>query len=237
MKRVAIYRRVSTAEQADSRLGLDSQLQLCIEALRREDPRVSSELFSDAGVSGSVPLALRREGRRMVEAIESGTIGTVVALTQDRLFRGLLDTLATFERWDELGVRVLLVDGGWVDTDDDDRWAATAMRGLFAEMERRAARKRTKRALRAAEERGKKLGGVPFGFRTAAHIVDSRKVDGGVHVTVPAEQEVIDTMVDLRRGGHTYREIALWLNNRSVPAAKGARWHSESVRRIIGRQA
>lgn len=243
MKRAAIYRRVSTAEQADSRLGLDSQLSLAVEAMRREvfgDDHVAlifdAEIgvFTDAGVSGSVPLALRKDGRRLTEAIEAGEIGIVVALTQDRLFRSLLDALATLEHWQELGVRVLLVDGGFLDTDDDDRWMAMAMRGLFAEMERRSARKRTKRALRAAAENGKRLGGVPYGSRTAAHFVDGRKVDGGVHVPVADEQAVIGRIRALRPG-RTFREVAAELNSQSVPAPRGDRWHGETVRRVLGR--
>src|SRR5688572_1976862 len=190
MKRAATYRRVSTAEQADSRLGLDSQLKLAVDALRREDPFVTSEPFTDAGVSGSVPLALRKEGRLLVDKIEAGEIGLVVALGQDRLFRSLLDALVTLTRWDELGVRVLFVDGGFMDLGDDDKWFKMGIDALLAEREVRMVRKRTVRALQAARERGQKLGGVPFGFRTAARIVDGRKVGGGIHVAVAAELAV-----------------------------------------------
>lgn len=235
MKRAGMYFRVSTAEQADSRLGLDSQIRLCVEALRRVEPTIQSEPFTDAGVSGSIPLALRKQGRWLVDKIEAGEIGIVVALTQDRLFRGLLDTLATLERWHELGVRVLLVDGGWIDTEDDDRFMSAALRGLFAEMERRAARKRTKRALRAAADRGLKLGGVPFGYKSAAQMVDGRKVGGGVHVPVETEQQTIRMIRAMRNEKLSFREIALYLNSRSVPSARGERWHSESVRRTANR--
>lgn len=242
MKRAAIVTRVSTTEQADSRLGLDSQLRLCVEALRRHDPLIPSELFSDPGVSGSVPLAMRKEGRRLTEAIERGEIGIVVALAQDRLFRSLLDALATLQRWDELGVRVLLVDGGWISLDDDDQFAATAMRALFAEMERRAARKRTKRALDAARSRGVKLGRVPFGSRTAARTVDGRRVNGGVHVPKYEEQVVIARIREWRYGRsgvvmRSFREVANLLNAERIPGPRGGKWAGESVRRVLMREA
>ncbi len=234
----AIYRRVSSSEQADSRLGLESQEALCVSALSREQSCLSSITaltYTDAGVSGSVPLATRPDGRRMCEAIERGEIGVVVVLAQDRLFRGLLDMLATLERWDELGVRVLCVDGGFIDMTDNDKWLSTVIRGVFAEKERRDARTRTKRALRAAVDRGRRVGGVPFGLRATARMEGGRKVDSGVYVAVPEQQSVIADIRRLRSGGHTFRDIANWLNNRSVPAPRGERWHSEAVRRVCVR--
>lgn len=236
MKRAAIALRVSTKEQADSRLGLDAQLRLCTELLQRELPdNFLFDVFSDPGVSGSIPLAERKDGRRLTEAIAAGQIDVVVALTQDRLFRGLLDMLATLERWDDLGVRVLLVDGGWLDLDDDDKWMMTVMRGMFAEKERRDARKRTKRALRAAKERGQRVGGVPFGMRATARVVEGKKVNGGVYVPVPDEQSVIQQVRELRQSGKTFRAVAAELNRMHVPAPRGGEWHGEVVRRMLMR--
>ncbi len=239
MKRAALYRRCSTSEQADSRLGLDSQVKLCVEALRREDALITSEPFTDAGVSGSVPLALRKEGRMLVDKIEAGEIGLVVALNQDRLFRSQIDALVTLTRWDELGVRVLFVDGGVMDLGDDEKWFKMGIDALLAEREVRMVRKRTVRALQAARDRGQKLGGVPFGFRTAAKVVDGRKVGGGVHVPVATEQAVIEQVRALRTDDHgrvrPFRVIATELNRMKVPSARGERWHPESVRRLIER--
>lgn len=238
MKRAGVYLRVSTTEQADSRLGLDSQSALSVEALRREDREISSEGFIDAGVSGSVPLMARKEGRRLIAAIEAGEIGMVVALNQDRLFRSMLDALVTLTRWDELGVRVLFVDGGFMDFSDDDKWFKMGIDALLAEREVRMVRKRTKRALSAARDRGVKLGGVPFGYRTAAKVVDGRKVNGGVHVAVDVEQRVIDQVRSLRVTAgrvRTFREIAEELNRMGVPSPRGKRWHGEQARRVIGR--
>jgi site-specific DNA recombinase len=239
MIRIAIYTRVSTQEQAESKLGLESQNALCVSAATRGRDCGSStsvRFFSDPGVSGSVPLGRRPDGRQLVEAIESGSVDVVVALTQDRLFRGLLDTLATLQRWDELGVRLLLVDGGWYDNEDDERFMSMAMRGLFAEMERRAARKRTKRALEAARTRGTKLGGVPFGWRPAVTIADGKKLNAGVHVPVEAEQIVIERVRALRSGGiRSFRDVAAVLNREGVPAPRGGRWMAEQVRRVVSR--
>lgn len=237
MTRVALYSRVSTAEQAESKLGLESQATLCRATVAREVPDGRLiDVFSDEGVSGSIPISARPQGRLLTAAIEAGQVDVVVALAQDRLFRGLLDALATLQRWDELGVRLLLVDGGWYDTEDDERFMAMAMRGLFAEMERRAARKRTKRALGAARLRGTKLGGVPFGFRPAVTIVDGKKLNAGVHVPVAAEQVVIERVRAIRGGGvRSYRDVATILNREGVPAPRGGRWMAEQVRRIVSR--
>lgn len=241
MKAVALVLRVSTVEQADSRLGLESQMRLCREAAARECPGMPVVEFSDPGVSGSVPLAERKDGRRLTDAIVAGEIGVVVALTQDRLFRDMLDALATLARWDELGVRVLLVDGGWIDMENDEQWMSFTMRAFFAEMERRNARKRTKRALQAAKDRGKRIGGVPFGSRSAATIVEGKKVDGGVHLPVANEQAVIARIRLLRserdeRGNPLpYRKIAKRLTDERVPSPRGGEWSGEVCRRVVMR--
>lgn len=237
MKSAAIVLRVSTQEQADSRLGLEAQLRLSLEVLARECPGKPHLVISDPGVSGSVPLAERKDGRRLVQLIAAGEVDVVVALTQDRLFRSMIDALATLGRWDELGVRVLLVDGGWLSMDDDEQWMRTVMNAFFAEMERRKCRKRTKRALDAAAIRGKRLGGVPYGSRPAVRVEAGKRVDTGRHVAQPDEQAVIERIHLLRAAERppTYREIADQLQREGVPSRRGGRWQGETVRRIARR--
>lgn len=235
--RIAIYRRVSTQEQAASRNGLDSQADLCRAAIARESGECEIIDFCDEGVSGSIPLSERKAGRMLCDAIAAETIDVVVALAQDRLFRDVLDSLATLARWDELGVRVLLVDGGWIDMDDDDKWLSFMVKALFAEKERRDVRKRTRRALQAARDRGRDIGGVPFGFRTTARMVDGKRHDGGVWEQVPEQQAVIERIRLLRSGDRpmAYNKIARLLRDENVPTMRGFAWKSESVRRVAMR--
>ncbi len=68
--RAIAYIRVSTNEQADSGLGLESQAEriraYC--TMRKLD---LVELVSDPGVSGGKPLASREGGQRLLDAIQA----------------------------------------------------------------------------------------------------------------------------------------------------------------------
>jgi site-specific DNA recombinase len=153
MNPVIIYARVSTQEQADSRLGVESQLARCRDFVRMRGYAPPITLI-DAGVSASVPLLARPSGSQILMARES----TVIALCQDRLFRSVADMLVTMEVLDDLNADVITVDDGPLDLKDDDRWLASMMRAVFGELERRKTSTRTKRALQALRDRGGKIG-------------------------------------------------------------------------------
>ena len=51
--------------------------------------------FIDAGVSGSVPLADRPEGKRLIEAVGPGDV--IITPKLDRMFRSASDALVTLD--------------------------------------------------------------------------------------------------------------------------------------------
>ena len=55
-----------------------------------------ADVFIEAGVSGSVPLAERPEGRRLLEAVSKGAV--VITAKLDRMFRSAADALVTLEK-------------------------------------------------------------------------------------------------------------------------------------------
>jgi hypothetical protein len=56
---------------------------------------------------------------------------------------------------------------------------------------------------------------------------------------VPDEEAaiVVENMRALRKDGLTYAAIADRLNAEGVETARGGRWHANSVRRVLGREA
>src|SRR5438046_833544 len=87
--RVIGYIRVSTAEQADSGLGLEAQRQTIeLEVARRGWTLVGS--YEDAGLSGK-RLAGRPGIEAALQAVENGTADALVVAKLDRLSRSMLD--------------------------------------------------------------------------------------------------------------------------------------------------
>ena len=89
--RIYAYLRVSTSEQAANGCLATQRQQISGYAMMRGWE--VSEFFVDGGVSGSVPLAERPEGKRLLEAVEKGD--TIVTARLDRAFRSAVDALGT----------------------------------------------------------------------------------------------------------------------------------------------
>ena len=87
------YCRVSTTEQAENGISIDTQQELISEFVREKFNRDISEWFVDAGVSGTVPIMEREQCRAMTDVIDEYDI--VVATRIDRLSRSCNDLLQT----------------------------------------------------------------------------------------------------------------------------------------------
>jgi DNA invertase Pin-like site-specific DNA recombinase len=68
------------------------------------------EGFTDAGVSGSVPLAERPQGKRLLETVEKGDV--IITAKLDRAFRSAADALGTLEEMKDQGVGLHMIDLG-----------------------------------------------------------------------------------------------------------------------------
>jgi site-specific DNA recombinase len=221
------YVRCSTNEQADSGLGLEAQAErigaYC--TVRRLD---LADIITDAGVSGGKPLAQRKGGQKLLEAVKRKHAQAVVMLKLDRMFRNAGDCLATVEQWEKLGVALHVVDlgGNGVDTASAmGRFMLVVLAGA-AEMERNLTRERTRSALNVKKANGQRVGTMPYGYDLAD--------DGVTLVPNEAEQAVVATMKAMRASGATLEAIAEQLTARGVPTKKArARWSHCTVRSVL----
>jgi site-specific DNA recombinase len=164
--RVVGYARVSTADQRDRGVSLEAQWEK-IEAYCQLRGFDLVERIEDAGVSGSIALAERRQGRRVAAALKEHDAAHVVALKLDRLFRDAGDALARTKAWDKAGIALHLCDmgGAAVDTSSPIGRMMLTMLAGFAEFERALIAERTTIALAHIKARGGRTGSVPYGMR------------------------------------------------------------------------
>ena len=189
------YGRVSTAEQANRGDSLDTQAQQITGYAMMKGWRVT-EFFIEAGVSGSVPLAGRPEGQRMLASVRPGDM--VITPKLDRAFRSASDALATLEALKEQGVSLHMIDlGGDVCGNGISKLVFTILSAV-AENERDRIRERIRDVKRHLASQGVYNGGKrPFGFDVAdGHLVPN-----------PAEQAAISTMRAMRRERASFRAI------------------------------
>src|SRR5262245_2728485 len=94
------YVRVSTAEQANNGDSIETQRQQITGYAMMKGWRVA-EFFVDRGVSGSVPLAERPEGQRLLASVAAGDV--IITSRLDRALRSADEAVCTCEGYKALG--------------------------------------------------------------------------------------------------------------------------------------
>jgi DNA invertase Pin-like site-specific DNA recombinase len=143
-------RPVSTDRQtADNQLAEVRQLAVA----RGFDPIVYEEVESAAKA--------RPVFDRMLADVRAGRVHAVAVWALDRLHRSMTGAINTVLECDRLGVPVLSVREGWLDTSGPVRPLLVAIFGWVAEQERTRLIERTKAGLERARREGKRLGRPP----------------------------------------------------------------------------
>jgi putative DNA-invertase from lambdoid prophage Rac len=202
--RVFGYTRVSTVEQSSNGESLDTQAQQIRGYAMMKGWQVA-EIFVERGVSGSVPLAERPEGARLLDKVMLGD--AIVTAKLDRMFRSAADALATLEAVKEQSVSLHMIDlGGDVTGNGIGKLTFTILSAV-AENERDRIRERIRDVKRHLARQGFYNGGKrPYGFDISV----GRGAKGDVQKTLvwnAREQATIRSMRDRRAAGDSYQKI------------------------------
>lgn len=216
--RAIAYRRVSTAEQAGSGLGLDAQ-QAAIAAGAARLGLPLADTFIDTGISGGLPLEQRPGLLAALDAIGKGDV--LIVAKRDRLGRDVLN-VAMFERLAERkGARIVSAAGEGTDTNDPTSRLMRQIVDCFAEYERAIIRARTRAALAVKKARGERVGGIPFGYQLAG--------DGRTLEPHADEQRALGLLRELRAAGYSFRAVADELNRQGFRSRTGGPWVRQTV--------
>ena len=217
------YVRCSTEEQAIEGVGLEAQ-RARIAAWCDISGSDLLEVVADAGVSGTVPLANRPNGARIEALLRSRTpeVDAVVVVRLDRLGRDASETLLYLKKF-ATGKVGLVSICDQIDLSSPQGRAMAQLGAVFSELERSLISQRTADALRHLRATGRVYGSIPYGFveQNATLVPDE------------AERTVLARISDLRETGTSYAAIANHLNQDRVPAKRGGKWHSMSVRSVM----
>lgn len=209
------YMRVSTVEQAeDNRTSLATQ-ESAIRGLAMIHGIQDVTIFSDPGISGSIPLNERPAGSRLTAQLSPGTI--VVASKLDRVFRSASDALSTVEAWKAQGVDLILIDCGTepVSANGNSKLFFSILASV-AEFEKGRIAERMKEGRAGKKARGGHIGGLaPYGFRKVG--------EGRAAMLEPdeTEQQTIAWIKEMREQGVTYRAVIDVLTNADVKMRSG----------------
>lgn len=214
------YVRVSTVEQADGTSLAEQERKARGVAMIRDEE--IAEVFSDAGVSGSVPLEDRPAGKKLLGSLKRGD--TLIVAKLDRAFRNATDALVRSDYFKSIGVKLILVDmGNDPVTENGTGRMFFGMLALMAEFERDRILERTDSGRRAKKAKGGHTGGTaPFGYRVVGLGKEARLEP------IEDQQYAIRDIKELHTEGHSLRKIA-----NHIHVGYGINISHEAVRRII----
>jgi DNA invertase Pin-like site-specific DNA recombinase len=204
------YVRVSTAEQAESGLGLASQEA----AIRGHCARQGWTLVDVVHDDGASAKDMDRPGMRSaLDQVASGRVTGLVAAKLDRLSRSVVD-FANLMAWcDQAGCVLVALDMGIDTSSPSGRLVANVMAAV-AEWERETIAQRTRDAATVRRQQGARMGRP------------------GVRDSRPDLAERISTQRD---HGATWQAIADGLNEDRVPTIRGgSEWRVSSVQSAAG---
>lgn len=206
--RCALYRRVSTAEQEESGLGLAAQgVALYGEVGRRDGWSVVSDLHD---AESAREMRKRPNLRATLELLTAGEADVLLIHRADRIVRSLRDWVELTERSRREGWALVALDAPGDPTTPHGE-AMQSMQVVFAQLERRLIGQRTREALAVKRAAGVKL--------------------GRPRVVAPAVVERIKR--ERSEDGRSWAEIARRLTADGIPTAHGAtRWADATVRKL-----
>ncbi|GIT93166.1 resolvase [Jannaschia pagri] len=216
MRQFVTYKRVSTAEQGRSGLGLEAQTRdigIFLETYAEEPFEVLAE-FTEVQSGGADD---RPELAEALELVRKAGAELLVAKL-DRLSRKV-SFIATLMDDKRVKLRVAAMPSA-------DKFQLHIYAAL-AEQEREFISLRTKAALAEAKAKGTKLGGLRDKTGKRNKAVQAQALRGA--------ERVAGIVVPLRSQGATLREIATTLNSSGVPTARGGQWQASQVQRVLQR--
>lgn len=208
MTAAVTYRRVSTADQADSGLGLDAQAAAIARTIHARHWNIAAEL-TDEGVSGSVAPTSRLAFATALRMLSDGEADALVVAKLDRATRSVGDLCYLLDLSDRQGWDFVALDLG-IDTSTPMGRAMAQMAGVFSELERKMIAQRTSDAMQALKASGQRLGRPVEQSKVARHRIATE-----------------------RKGGRSLRSIAAGLNEDDLPTARGGRWHASTIKRVL----
>ena len=209
------YARVSTDRQENSAEAQSARLM----AYCDQSGLPFGGLFVDLDQSAyKIPMARRREGKRLMDALDRGD--TLVFTKIDRCFRSLQDQCNTLAKWEEQGIKVVILDMP-IQYNDPYGRCTLAVIGSTSQLASELTGQRVKEVNAYLKANNLPYGGArPLGWL----------VSEGRYVPCSAERKLGDRVVEMRQAGATYPEIALKIAKQGIQKPymrKGSRgWYS-----------
>lgn len=220
--KVAGYIRVSTAEQANTGLGLAVQRDK-IQSYCNSQSWELIQIYEDGGVSGAT--MDRPSFTRMLSDGKNGKYDLILTYKIDRISRSLKNLLILVEdTLAPMDIGLKSVTESFIDTSTPEGMAMFQVLGTFSELERKQiTRKLTDARDKKHQDGGYAGGQIPYGY----------DVLHGKLVLNQVEAAIVKSIYTMRKEGSSLRKIAKALNDQGIQTKRGAIWRADGIRYIL----
>lgn len=222
-KRVAVYIRVSTLDQAREGYSLAAQRK-ALEAWADANGCEVIAIYEDAGISGK-DIGHRPAMLQLLDHAATGNIDLILVWALSRLTRSVADLYNTWEHVSSHGVDIKSYTEPF-DTSTVIGRAMMGILGVFAQMERELTAERVKAAMAERASQGKRTCGEVLGYDLDGP--DSLRIN-------EAEAERVRYIFDRYIEYHNLSAVAELCELRGYRGKRGRVFRPENIKRILTR--
>ncbi|KOC49965.1 recombinase family protein, partial [Clostridium botulinum] len=214
---IAIYCRVSTEDQQE-RKTIENQIDFAQKYCDLHELSIF-KIYKEDGVSGTIPLEDRPEGKQLIEDAKNNKFDTLLLYKLDRLGRSARITLNSIHTLEELNVQIKSMTEPFDTSSPSGRFMITMLAGV-ADLERSTILERMWLGANRAAKEGKWLGGiVPYGYfvNEDKYLEINNNAIPGINLS---EADIIKLIFNLTVENHySTVKICDYLNSLNIPTS------------------
>lgn len=230
VKRVAIYARVSTIEQAEEGYSIDEQQRLLTEWCERNG-YIVHEVYADRGISGK-SITKRPALIKLLEDAKNKKFDVVLVWKTNRLARNILDLLKIVEVFDQNYISFRSYTENH-ETETSQGKLQFHMLAAIAEFERNTISENVKMGMLARAREGKWNGGRVLGYDLEDTSTQGDKRKHTRLVINEEEAKTVKRIFELYIAGNGYKAIANRVNQEGHVGKRGKPFSISTVKTIL----
>lgn len=228
-RRVAIYARVSTEEQAEHGYSIEGQKEMLRQYCQLYNKVVVDE-YVDAGISGK-EMSKRIELQRLLKDAEENKFDEVLVWKFSRMSRNTKDLLEIVDKLEKNGVHFSSISEKF-DTSSPMGRFAFQMMAAIGELERNTIVENVRMGLKQRAKQGLHSGGRALGYK-AVISQNANRSGKKEFVIIPEEADIVRKIFSLFASGKGLKAIANKLNHEGYKTVKGNVFSTCAIREIL----
>ncbi|MEX0060981.1 recombinase family protein [Clostridium butyricum] len=230
-KKVAIYCRVSTTEQAEEGYSIGEQKKLLTYECEKNGNTVY-KIYSDEGISGK-NITARPALKELLNDANEGKFDSVMVWKINRIGRNLKDVLDMVDLFDRNNITFKSATEPF-DTTTPGGKMQFQMMALIGEFERGTIAQNVKMGMMARAREGRWNGNVVIGYnlRLKENTTNKKRKDTELVIN-EKEAEIVRTIFTMYSQGNGYKAIANYLNKFGYKTKKGNPFSLTAIKDIL----